>query len=396
MKVAFIGDRLGLATGGNWYVARVAEELAAMGVEVTLITLIPPQDLPWSPGVKIISRTMDFSFGRRPGKGGFIPFFYSRLAAVTALKDLVKESYDILYSVGGPSNLVNHLCRKTPYRPNASVAVIHHLFRQGSWLKFFLSAETYRKPFQTVYHLLGDRLAKEFYVVTVSDYWRKKLIQRGFPAKRMTVIPNGADWREWPFFPAEEAKARLGLAGRLVVYTSPLRLNKGIMLLLEALRQLAARFPSLMVLATGVTDDRTRRRVDQFLDRNALRDRFRYDGLVPRAQLPVYYHAADIVALPSLEEEGWGVTLLEGMISGRPVICSPLGAMPELVNGRGIVLAENRPSCLAQALQTLLTDPELGKQLGQAGQQHARGFTFQAAALAHRQWFEKILRDQER
>ncbi|MBI4764620.1 MAG: hypothetical protein HY787_08450 [Deltaproteobacteria bacterium] len=133
MKIAFIGDRLGLATGGNLYIARVAEELAALGAEVTLITLVPPQDIPWAPGLRIISKTVDFSFGRRPDKGRVKSFFLSRLAAVTELKKLIREPYDILYSVGGPSNIVNTLCQKGPFAPRVSLTVIHHLFRLGGY-----------------------------------------------------------------------------------------------------------------------------------------------------------------------------------------------------------------------------------------------------------------------
>jgi len=391
VKVAFIGDRLGLATGGNWYIARVAEELAALGVDVTLITLVPPQDIPWASSLRIVSNTVDFSFGQKPDKGRIKSFFHSRLAAITQLKKLIQEPYDILYSVGGPSNIVNHLCQKGPYAPRVSVAVIHHLFRQVPWFNFFMTPDTFRKPFQTIYHAWGDHLAKRFWVVTVSEFWQEKLIARGFSKDKIAVIHNGADWQGWPVFPRQEAKKKLNLSGHYVVYTSPLRLNKGIMHVLKALRLLKDRYPNLLVNATGVTDDRTQKQVQQFIKKNRLTDHFRYAGLVPRDQIPLYYAASDVVVLASLEEEGWGVTLLEGMMAGRPVISSPLGAMPELVKDKGIILKENSPQHLAQALERLIEDPELQDRLGKAGPPYARQFTFQAAAQAHLKLFEELL-----
>ena len=75
MRVAFLGDRLGLATGGNLYVARVAQELARLGVEVSLITLVPPRDIVWDPAFRVISNSADFTFGRSPEKGKWLPFF---------------------------------------------------------------------------------------------------------------------------------------------------------------------------------------------------------------------------------------------------------------------------------------------------------------------------------
>jgi glycosyltransferase involved in cell wall biosynthesis len=391
MKIAFIGDRLGLATGGNLYVARVAEELAALGVEVTLITLVPPRDIPWPSNLRVISKTVDFSFGQKPSGIQLKAFLKSRWAAVSELRQLVQEPYDILYSVGGPSNIVNTLCRKGPYAPRASVAVIHHLFRQGSFFNFFISADTYRKPFQTIYQMLGDYYSKRFSIVTVSEFWRNKLIARGFSKDTITIIPNGVDCQDWPNLSSEEAKKKLDLSGRFVIYTSPLRLNKGIMNVLKAVDLIKNKHPNLLVLATGRTNDRTQHQVQQFVQEHQLEKHFRYAGLVPRDHLPLYYAAADSVVLASLEEEGWGVTLLEGMMAGRPVICSPLGAMPELVKDKGIILKENTPQHLAQAVERLMEGQELRDRLGKAGPPYAAQFTFQAAARAHLKLFEELL-----
>lgn len=382
---------MGLATGGNLYISRVAEELTKLGVDVTLITLVPPQDIAWSSGLRVISKTVDFSFGQRPDRGRVKSFFHSRLTAVTQLKKLVREPYDILYSVGGPSNIVNTLCQKGPYRPRVSMAALFHLFRQVPYYKFLFDPETYQKPFQTLYHSWGDYLAKGFFVVTVSEYWRQKLITRGFIEEKVKVIPVGADWEDWPGISSEEAKKGLGLSGRFIIYTSPLRLKKGIMNVLKAVDLLKEKYPELLVLATGVTDHQTQRRVGEFIQKRQLASHFHYAGLVPRGQLPLIYCASDAVVLASLEEEGWGITLLEGMISGKPVIGSPRGALTELVQGRGIVLKENTAEDLVPAIEGLIKSPEMRDRLGRAGHLYARQFSYPAAARAHLRLFEELL-----
>ncbi len=391
MKVAFLGDRLGLATGGNLYVARVAEELAKLGVEVTLITLVPPQDVPWSPELKIISEKVDLTFGQGPRPGSLARFFQAKIGAVTRLRALIREQYDILYSVGGPSNIVQALCRFGPFKPRVSVAAVFHLFRQTSSLRFFLNPETYRKPFQTFYHLSGDALAKRFLVVTVSETWRKKLISRGFSSDRIRVISVGADKEGWPVLPSDKAKEQLGLSGRLVIYTNPFRIKKGVLRLLEAVVRLREHYPGLLLLVSGRSDAETPKRVDRFLKRNQLENHFRYAGLVPRDQLPLYYSAADIVALISQEEEGWGLTLLEGLLSGKPVICSPLGAMPELVGEVGLVLKENSLPDLIRTLKPLLDSTEERERRGEEGPSQAARFSYQSAARAHLRLFEEAL-----
>jgi glycosyltransferase involved in cell wall biosynthesis len=392
LRVAFLGDRLGLATGGNLYVSRVAAELARLGMEVSLITLVPPRDIAWDPPLRVISETVDFTFGRSPEKGKRLSFLQAKWAAVGELKKLVREPYDVLYSVGGPSNIVNHLCGSGPFRPRASVAAVFHLFRQASLPRFLLSPDTYRKPFQTLYHSWGDHLAKGFEgVVTVSEYWRSQLIARGFKADRIRVIPVGADASDWPVPDPLNAKKELGLEDRLVIYTSPLRLNKGILQVLEAAKAISPSFPQILVLATGVTDRHAQEGVRRFLEDNNFQKNFRYDGVVPRDRLPLYHGAADVVTLASQEEEGWGVFLLEGMLSGQPVVCTPLGAMPELVGDRGIVLKENTVPALAQALEQLLSSPDLRERLGRSGRDFAAKFSYEAAARAHELFFEQLL-----
>jgi glycosyltransferase involved in cell wall biosynthesis len=310
------------------------------------------------------------------------------------LQELIQEPYDILYSVGGPSNIVNHLCRKGPYRPRASVAIIHHLFRQKPFSRFLFDREVYLKPFQTVYHLYGDFLAKDFFVVTVSEYWKKKLVSRGYPEKKIRVIPNGADFQDWPHLAPVEARKRLGLwegANKFVIYTNPLLIKKGVLHLLEAVKILSRRHPDLVVLTTGRTDRETQAKVGRFLKENRLEGHFHYAGLVSREELPFYYLASDVVALLSQEEEGWGITLLEGMISGKPVLCSPLGAMPELVEGTGLVLKENSVGELVKVLEGLLDSPELRARLAAAGPLRAARFSYRAAAEAHLDFFRGIL-----
>ncbi len=140
-----------------------------------------------------------------------------------------------------------------------------------------------------------------------------------------------------------------------------------------------------------MTDTEPGKRSKNLLIETRLADHFRYAGIIPRDQIPLYYAASDVVVLASLEEEGWGVTLLEGMMAGRPVICSPLGAMPELVRDKGIILKENTPEHLAKALEGLIEDQGLRDRLGRAGPPYARQFSYQAAARAHLELFEDLL-----
>lgn len=69
MRIAFIGDRLGLATGGNLYIARLAEELQRLGEDVTLITLTPPPGCPLGGGSAHPEQGSPFQFWKKTWAG---------------------------------------------------------------------------------------------------------------------------------------------------------------------------------------------------------------------------------------------------------------------------------------------------------------------------------------
>ena len=61
-------------------------------------------------------------------------------------------------------------------------------------------------------------------------------------------------------------------------------------------------------------------------------------GFVNQSDLPIYYHAADILVLPS-DEETWGLVVNEAMAAGTlPVVSDKVGCAPDLVDGVGEVL----------------------------------------------------------
>ncbi|MGV3526675.1 MAG: WecB/TagA/CpsF family glycosyltransferase [Candidatus Sericytochromatia bacterium] len=101
-------------------------------------------------------------------------------------------------------------------------------------------------------------------------------------------------------------------------------------------------------------------------------------GYVDAADLPALYRGACLYAQPSLYE-GFGLPLLEAMISGVPVLSSNRGALPE-VGGQAVRLSEPDAASLAQALQELLTQPALRQRLRRAGLERAAQFSWQRHA----------------
>jgi alpha-1,3-rhamnosyl/mannosyltransferase len=108
-------------------------------------------------------------------------------------------------------------------------------------------------------------------------------------------------------------------------------------------------------------------------------------GYVPDADLPALYAGAQAFALPSLHE-GFGLTALEAMAAGVPVVASGRGALPEVVTGAGLVVDPDDWGLVAAAVVRAATDEQERARMRRAGAEVARRYTWQrAAAAVHRQ-----------
>ncbi len=64
-----------------------------------------------------------------------------------------------------------------------------------------------------------------------------------------------------------------------------------------------------------------------------LEDNVKFLGFLPDEELPVAYQAADLTVMPSQSFEGFGLAILESLACGTPVVCTPVGGMPEILQG---------------------------------------------------------------
>lgn len=115
-----------------------------------------------------------------------------------------------------------------------------------------------------------------------------------------------------------------------------------------------------------------------------LRGRVEHRGYVPEADRERLYAGACALILPSLDE-GFGMTALEAMSAGVPVIASTAGAVPEVVGDAGLLVHPTDVDALTTALDRVTTDPGLAVDLARAGLERARRFTWAAAAVRVRQ-----------
>jgi glycosyltransferase involved in cell wall biosynthesis len=118
------------------------------------------------------------------------------------------------------------------------------------------------------------------------------------------------------------------------------------------------------------------------MKRLGLEDRVRFSGWVD--DLSTCYMRWEIFAQTSLAE-GFGLSVLEAMAMGLPVVATSVGGVPELVvdGETGLLVASREPAAFAGALEQLLDNPERAYSMGQRGCDRARQ-EFSASIMAKR------------
>jgi len=146
--------------------------------------------------------------------------------------------------------------------------------------------------------------------------------------------------------------------------------RKGLPGLLRALARVRERVPDVHLHVAG--DHPSRRHMEGLAGELGLAEHVIFHGFLPRADVAALYRGAAVLALPS-EVEGFGITLMEAMHSGVPVIASTEGGSAELVRDgwNGFLVAPGDVATLADRLLVLLTDGQRRAEMAANGRETA-------------------------
>ena len=182
----------------------------------------------------------------------------------------------------------------------------------------------------------------------------------------------------------------IALVGRVVA-------EKGVFDLLAAVDQLRRDLPGVRAVVLGEGQDRAAaeaRTTELGLDGHV-----RFVGWVEPAQVPAWFAAADVVVAPSrTADDGWteaqGLSIVEAMAVGRPVVASDTGGIGDAVEHEvtGLLVGEGQPDQLAAAVLRLHQDPALATRLAAAGRARAvERFSADASADAFSGLFADLI-----
>jgi glycosyltransferase involved in cell wall biosynthesis len=214
---------------------------------------------------------------------------------------------------------------------------------------------------------------------------------------RIEVIPHGLDLRDVPA--NRPSRDRPHEAPFCVGYFARVCHDKGLHQLVEAAEQLAGAQPDFdfeIVAAgyLGAGDAEYLKQLTHRAARGPLAGRFRYVGEVDRKRKYELLASFDLLCLPTIYRESKGLSVLEALAVGTPVLLPDHGSFPELVaaTGGGVTYRAGDGASLIANLQQLAGDRSQLMSLGAAGQQavHSR-FAAEAMAAATHNYYQRVL-----
>ncbi|MBV9096809.1 MAG: glycosyltransferase family 4 protein [Frankiaceae bacterium] len=213
-------------------------------------------------------------------------------------------------------------------------------------------------------------------------------------ADRLERLTPGVDAAVFRPGRGAAVRASLGLANRpVVVCVSRLMPRKGQDVLLRALPAIRSAVPDAALLLVG--GGPSRGDLERYVDRAGLRPHVVLTGSVPAAELPSYYGAGDVFAMPcrtrlgGLDVEGLGMVYLEAAACGLPVVAGRSGGAPDAVRDgdTGVVVDGSSVDAVAGAVSGLLSDPGRAAAMGARGREWVeREWSWNRSVRSLRDW----------
>ncbi len=218
--------------------------------------------------------------------------------------------------------------------------------------------------------------------IVPSEFTKKKLLEFGI-VKKIHVVPHGVEYSNFPNKDKAREFLNLPKNKRIVGFIGRMSKGKGPQDLAKIWKDVKKIFPDSLLLfigpdpdvktsgITGISD-----LVKKILIDSDSIDNVIFTGMVEDGKMPFYISSLDVYVSPSINE-GFGLTLLNSMAAGIPVIAYRNSAIPELVGDSGILVPTKDVDSLKNALVNILSDSKLYKEMSEKARERSKNFTWE-------------------
>jgi len=382
MRIALISDHASPLTppgsidagGQNVYVAEVGRHLRALGHEVDVLTRRDDPSLrsevTTSEGVRVLH--VDAGPPRAVAKEQLLPWMDAFAAAVERTARI--RRYDVVHANFWMSTIAGMRVQRTLGTP--FVVTFHAL---GKIRRREQGTADASPPAREAIETMAVRTADRVIAECPQDEYDLRMLYGAEPA-RIPMVPAGFEPRELSPRSKYAARRRIGvpLRGPLILHVGRFVPRKGID---DAIRGastvLADMRQARMLVVGGHADDpasvKERARLERIARELEVSNQVLFTGSVTRDRLRDYYAAADVfVTTPWYEP--FGITPIESMACGTPVIGSSVGGIGFTVRDgvTGFLVPPRAPDAIADRLTEALSDPRRLAQMGRTAARHVR------------------------
>ncbi|MSU76152.1 glycosyltransferase family 1 protein [Patescibacteria group bacterium] len=240
---------------------------------------------------------------------------------------------------------------------------------------------TEKKNLEYLKKFVPDSLQRASHVIAVSDSTRRAVMEEfNVPANKITTTHQAAKPIYGQTVPKEELsriKEKYGIDQDYVLAVGTLEPRKNLKNLLLAFAAMRRNTTQQLVITGGqgwLFDE-----TEELLRKLGLGSRAILTGYVPDRELPALYQGASVFVFPSFYE-GFGLPILEAMMSGTPVITSNTSSMPEVGGTAALYFDPADTKGLRLAIERVLADEALRERLAETGREQAAKFSWEQTA----------------
>jgi glycosyltransferase involved in cell wall biosynthesis len=202
-------------------------------------------------------------------------------------------------------------------------------------------------------------------IVALSEHNVRLLLQIGARLDKIAIIPNGVCEEEYVHLrKSKEILDEVESNGPILLYVGRIDWNKQVDKVIEAMPLILKSFPSAKFVIIGPDYANYSGELSRLASRTGVKQAVVMAGRVTAERLREFYSAADIFLLPS-SYEGFGLSMIEAMISKIPVIASSAGGPGDILD-HGVhawLMEAVTPEKIAESVRILLTDQQLRENL---------------------------------
>ncbi len=361
MRIAFVTFEYPpfIIGGAGVYAVNITRELARLGHKLTVFApkIATSYDEPEVDNLEVkrvkISKSLPFSA---------LQFW---LALPKAIKNSEKDGeFDVIHFNGISYGFIKRRLSKALH-----IITIHHLCIDAvqSYNLSFLYRLVHISSEMSVILPFIERRCLNYpdHIIAVSNYTKEQIIKTyKINSGKIKVIHNGFDnevkgFEENDF---DEIKSRFNLDGRpIILFVGRVDdFRKGLDILFKAFKEVLAEVDAYL-LVVGKGDQGPAKELAKSL---CILDNIIFAGFLSDEDLKKCYELCDVYASPS-RLEGFGLTILEAMASGKPIVATNVGAIPELIEDgkNGILTNPEDQEGMAQAVLSILSNKGMSREL---------------------------------